>query len=132
MGLDVVTITRSSILTSTAEPVSRPAPSSLVTSTKPLRIVIVDRWPSITGSTSAITTVPRTATTAFGVLISTISPDFIFSLATAIAARPAARRTVAVPGISVIVSTERSRAVTVALPPSRTRTAEFSPVVIRS
>src|SRR2546422_9714252 len=42
-GLALVTTTRSRILTSTGEPVSRPALSSLVTSTRPLRIVIVDR-----------------------------------------------------------------------------------------
>jgi hypothetical protein len=36
------------------------------------------------------------------------------------------------PGTSVMVRTERSRPVTVALPPRRTRTNERSPVAIRS
>src|SRR5256886_12253227 len=79
-----------------------------------------------------MTTVPRIAVTAFGVLISITSPGFINPLATATAMRPAPRLIVATPGTSVIVRTDRSRAVTVALPPSSTRTSERSPVVIRS
>src|SRR5438128_889466 len=79
-----------------------------------------------------MTTVPRIAMTAFGVLISITSPGFINPLATATAMRPAPRLIVATPGTSVIVRTDRSRAVTVALPPSSTRTSDRSPVVIRS
>ena len=91
-------------------------------------MVIVER----PRETSTMTRVPRTAAMAFGVLISTVSPGFIRALMTATAARPAVNETVDVPGTSVIVRIDLSRAVTVALPPSRTRTADFSPVVIRS
>src|SRR5437773_2134471 len=104
------------------------AGSSLVTSTSPRRIVIVERG----GKTSATTNVPRIATTAFGVWISMVWPGFMAALLTATAVRPAARVTVDVAGTSVIVRLDRSRAVTVALPPSRTRTADLSPVTIRS
>src|SRR5882724_4921781 len=104
------------------------AGSSLVTSTSPRRIVIVERG----GKTSATTNVPRIATTAFGVTISTVWPGFMAALLTATAVRPAARATVDVAGTSVTVRIDRSRAVTVAFPPSRTRTADLSPVTIRS
>src|SRR5882724_10560427 len=124
-----VTMTRSSAPTLTAGPTGPPvAGSSLVTSTRPRRIVIVER----PGETSAMTKVPRTATTTLGVLISRVSPGFIRALLTATAVRPVARKTVDVLGTSVIVRTDISRAVTVALPPSRTRTADFSAVVMRS
>ena len=122
-------MSRSSAPTLTAGPTGLPlAGSSLVTSTRPRTIVIVER----PGETSAMTKVPRTATTAFGVLISMVSPGFIRALLTATAVRPAVREIVDVPGTSVIVRTDISRAVTVALPPSRTRTADFSAVVMRS
>src|SRR5437870_4683868 len=121
-GLASVTMSRSSAPTLTAGPTGLPlAGSSLVTSTRPRTIVIVER----PGETSAMTKVPRTATTAFGVLISMVSPGFIRALLTATAVRPAVREIVDVPGTSVIVRTDISRAVTVALPPSRTRTADF-------
>src|SRR6266850_473773 len=122
-------MTRSSAPTLTAGPTGLPVVgSSLVTTTRPRKIVIVER----PGETSAITKVPRTATTTLGVLISTVSLGFIRALLTATAVRPAPRETVDVPGTSVIVRTDSSRAVTVALPPSRTRTADFSAVVMRS
>ena len=54
------------------------------------------------------------------------------SLATATAILPLPTSMVAVVGVSLIVRTERSRTVTTALPPSRMRTMESSPVVIRS
>ena len=84
---------------------------------------MVDRT-VLPGHTSAMTTVPRTAVTAFGVLISTISPGFIFAFETATAIRPVESSTVETPGASVMVTTERSRAVMVALPPSKTRTID--------
>src|SRR6267143_1090190 len=128
-GPPPVTMTRSSAPTLTAGPTGLPVDgSSLVTSTRPRRIVIVER----PGETSAMTKVPRTAATRFGVLISRVSPGFIRALLTATAVRPVVRKTVDVPGTSVIVRTDNSRAVTVALPPSRTRTADFSAVVMRS
>src|SRR5262245_5669533 len=72
------------------------------------------------------------AVMAFGVLISTTSPGFIRAFETATEMRPSPSCTVATPGTSVMVSTDRSRAVTVALPPSSTRTNDRSPVVMRS
>ena len=69
---------------------------------------------------------------ALGVRISTVSPGFIRSLTTAIAARPSPTFTVETPGDSEIVSDERSRTVTMALPPSRMRATESSPVTTRS
>ena len=129
---ELVTVTRSSAPSFTADPESRPAESSFVTSTRPFRIVIVDRWPSGVGTTSATTTVPRMAVTALGVLISMTSPGFINPLETATEIRPSPSWMVETPGTSVMVRTERSRAVTVALPPRSTRTNERSPVAIRS
>src|SRR5262245_47336804 len=82
--------------------------------------------------TSAMKTVPRTAATAFGVLTSICSPGRILSLATATATLPESRSTVERPGTSVIVSAERSRTVTTALPPRRSRARERSPVTTRS
>ena len=83
-------------------------------------------------TTSAMKTVPRTAATAFGVLTSICSPGCILSLATATAILPESRSTVERPGTSVIVRAERSRTVTTALPPSRSRARERSPVTTRS
>ena len=129
MGPVSVTVTRWNAPTLTAGPTGLPVVgSSLVTSTSPRRIVIVER----AGEISATTKVPRIAATALGVLISRVSPGFIPALLTATADRPAARKTVDIAGTSVIVRIDRSRAVTVALPPSRTRTADLSPVTIRS
>src|SRR5258708_29627900 len=71
--------------------------------------------------TSATTTVPRMPATAFAARISMDSPERILSLATASAILPAWRSMVALPGTSVIVSLERSRTVTTALPPSSMR-----------
>ena len=82
--------------------------------------------------TSTTNTVPRTAATALGVLTSMVSPGFIFSRATATAILPESRSIVERPGISVMVNAERSRTVTTALPPSRSRTIERSAVTIRS
>ena len=122
-------MTRSRAPTLTAGPTGLPvAGFSLVTSTRPRRIVIVER----PDDTSAMTKVPRTAATTLGVLISRLSPGFIRALLTATAVRPTERETVDVPGTSLIVRTDNSRAVTVALPPSRTRTADFSAVAMRS
>ena len=87
---------------------------------------------AVVWSTSTITMVPRMLATAFGVRISIVSPGFMRSLATAIAARPTPMLTVETPGTSVIVSDERSRTVTIALPPSRMRATESSPVLRRS
>src|SRR2546427_432411 len=83
-------------------------------------------------TTSATTIVPRMPLTAFGVLISTTSPGRIRDLSTATEMRPETRSIVDTPGTSVIVITERSRAVTIALPPSSTRANPLSPVVTRS
>src|SRR3989442_945514 len=82
--------------------------------------------------TSATTTVPRTPATAFCVRISIDSPGFILSLAMASAILPASRSIVDLPGTSVIVSDERSRTVTTALPPSSIRAIALSPVVTLS
>src|SRR2546428_23694 len=83
-------------------------------------------------TTSATTIVPRMPLTAFGVLISTTSPGRIRDLSTATEMRPETRSIVDTPGTSVIVITERSRAVTIALPPSSIRANPLSPVVTRS
>src|SRR5437870_10038239 len=83
-------------------------------------------------TTSATTMVPRMPLTAFGVLISTTSPGRIRDLSTATEMRPETRSIVDTPGTSVIVITERSRAVTIALPPSSIRANPLSPVVTRS
>ncbi len=83
-------------------------------------------------TTSATTIVPRMPLTAFGVLISTTSPGRIRDLTTATEMRPETRSIVDTPGTSVIVITERSRAVTIALPPSSIRANPLSPVVTRS
>ena len=66
----------------------------------------------------------RAAATAFGVLISMTSPRFIKPLETATEIRPSSRWIVETPDDSVIVKTDRSRAVTVAFPPSSTRTID--------
>src|SRR2546422_8093588 len=83
-------------------------------------------------TTSATTIVPRMPLTAFGVLISTTSPGRIRDLTTATEMRPETRSIVDTPGTSVIVITERSHAVTIALPPSSIRANPLSPVVTRS
>src|SRR6266704_330154 len=83
-------------------------------------------------TTSATTIVPRMPLTAFGVWISTTSPGRIRDLTTATEMRPETRSIVDTPGTSVIVITERSRAVTIALPPSSIRANPLSPVVTRS
>src|SRR5438552_19084355 len=101
-----ITMTRSRAPTLTAGPTVLPvAGSSLVTSTRPRRMAIVER----PRETSTMTRVPRTQTTASGVLISTLSPGFIRALLTAPAARPAADETVAVPGPSVTLPIDPSR-----------------------
>src|SRR5882724_6070608 len=82
--------------------------------------------------TSATTIVPRMPLMAFGVLISTTSPGRIRDLSTATEMRPETRSIVDTPGTSVIVITERSRALTIALPPSSIRANPLSPVVTRS
>ena len=87
---------------------------------------------AVVWSTSVITTVPRMPATAFGVLMSMDSPGFMRSLTTARATRPIETLSVEAPGASVRVRTERSRTVTIALPPSRMRATEASPVVMRS
>ena len=71
-----------------------------------------------------MSTVPRTPATAFGVLISMLSPGFMRSLATASAILPADMLIVDVVWVSVIVRLECSRTVTTALPPSRMRTRD--------
>src|SRR3989475_263052 len=61
-----------------------------------------------------------------------VSPGRILSRSTATATFPESRSIVDRPGSSVMVSVERSRTVTSALPPSRSRTTERSSVTIRS
>ena len=75
-------------------------------------------------TTSATMTVPRTPTTALGVRTSTDSPGASFSRATASPIFPDSRLMYERPGLSVIVTTERSRTVTIDLPPSRTRASD--------
>ncbi len=84
------------------------------------------------GSASTMSTVPRTPAMAFGVRISTRSPGFMRVLSTATAMRPLGRSIVESPGTSVMVSVDRSRAVTTTLPPRRIRVMALSPVVTRS
>ena len=126
------TVTLWSAATGTAGPIPCPdAPSSRVTSISPRSTVIADVAFG-PGSTSATTTVPRMAAIAFTVRISTVSAGLILSFATATEIRPLARFTVEVPGISVMFRTECSRTVTTALPPSRRRVTDCSPVATRS
>ena len=118
----------------TRAPVARPVTaSSPDTSTMPVSNVncVLARLAD-SCATSAMRIVPRMPATAFGVLTSTESPARIRSLATATATLPLPTSMVAVVGVSLIVRTERSRTVTTALPPSRMRTMESSPVVMRS
>ncbi len=75
---------------------------------------------------------PRTAATAFGVRISMDSPGRMRCLATARTTLPSGSVTTARPGSSLIVTWESSRTVRMALPPSSTRTREFSCVLMRS
>ncbi len=89
-------------------------------------------WPGFTGSTSTTKTVPRTAAVAFGVRISMISPGRIRAFTTATPIFPDCRSTVTRPASSVTVSTDSSRTVMSALPPSSTRTSERSWVWMRS
>src|SRR5262245_48754195 len=70
--------------------------------------------------------------TAFGVLISTSSPGRMRDLSTATEIRPLTTSIVDKPGTSVSVTTERSRTVTMALPPSSIRANAWSPVATRS
>jgi len=94
MGPVSVTVTRWNAPTLTAGPTGLPVVgSSLVTSTSPRRIVIVER----AGEISATTKVPRIAATALGVLISRVSPGFIPALLTATADRPAANEEAVMP-----------------------------------
>jgi hypothetical protein len=89
--------------------------------------------PSASGApTSATSTVPRTPATAFGVRTSIVSPAVIFWRAAASPILPVSSSITERPGTSVIVSTDRSRIVTSALPPSRKRAIDCSPVVMRS
>ena len=117
-------------------PLARPVEgSSSVTSTMPVSSVnrVATSCPGTAGaSTSAMTIVPRMAATAFGVLISTDSPGFMRLLSTASAILPPVIPMVEVRAVSVILSCERSRTVTTALPPSRMRASDSSPIVIRS
>jgi hypothetical protein len=75
---------------------------------------------------------PRTAATAFGVRISMDSPGRMRCLATASTTLPLGSVTTARPGSSLIVTSESSRTVRMALPPSSTRISEFSWVLMRS
>ena len=84
------------------------------------------------GFASTATTVPRTAAIAFGVRMSTLSPGFIFSRATARLSVPDVRAMVDLPGTSVMVTRECSRSVSRAVPPRRTRASAWSPVTILS
>ena len=82
--------------------------------------------------TSAITTVPRMPATALGVRSWMDSPGRMRSFATASAIFPDSTSTVETRGESVMVTTERSRTVITALPPSRMRASDCSPVTMRS
>ena len=82
--------------------------------------------------TSATTAVPRTPATAFGVLMLMTSPGCMRSRATLSAIFPDSMSMVERPGTSVIVTAERSRMLTTALPPSRRRANDCSPVTTRS
>lgn len=86
-------------------------------------------WPP---DTSVMTTEPRTEATAFGVWIWTVSPGAMSWRTTAGANLPPDRSRPARPPASVIVSSESSRTVTMALPPRRTRKSDFSAVAMRS
>ena len=79
-----------------------------------------------------MTTVPRTPATAFGILMLMTSPGCIRSRATLRAIFPDSTSMVERPGTSVIVTAERSRMLTTALPPSRRRANDCSPVTTRS
>src|SRR2546422_2705080 len=99
------------------------------------RVVTLDGPPpacAVARITSVMKTVPRTPATAFDVRTSMLSPGRILSRATASAILPASRSIVDLPGTSVIVSDERSRTVTTALPPSSIRAIALSPVVTLS
>src|SRR5262245_24036854 len=82
--------------------------------------------------TWATTTVPRTPATAFGILMLMTSPGTMRSRATLRAILPDSMSTVERPGTSVMVTTERSRILMTALPPSRSRANDWSPVTTRS
>ena len=92
---------------------------------------LVVGWPA-RFCTSVTTTEPRTPATAFGVRISMTSPARIRSRATASANFPDSMSMVDRPGTSVMVTTERSRTVTTALPPRSMRASDSEPVVILS
>jgi hypothetical protein len=115
-----------------AAPIGCRAVSSRRTSITPVSSVNRVETSAPARATSAITTVPRMPATAFGVRISIDSRGRMRSLATESAIVPDARSTLDIRGDSVIVTTDRSRTVTSALPPRRMRTSDSSPVAIRS
>ena len=88
--------------------------------------------PSPAHVTSATSTVPRIPTTALGVRMSSDSPGTIRSWATATPTFPDWRSMNDRPGASLIVTADRSRIVTIDLPPSSTRASDRSPVLIVS
>ncbi len=79
---------------------------------------------------STTRTVPRIAAIAFGVRISITSPGRMRCRTTPIAILPAVRSTLERPVSSLMVRDESSRPVTSALPPSSTRTTDFSAVAM--